>query len=102
MACRNDVGKIIEEMDKKIRLPGVANAWTMPIKNRLDMLSTGVRSSVGIKISGPDLTKIEEIGRRLKRSSIRFREPVRSSPNGWWAAIISTLILSARRSPVTG
>jgi copper/silver efflux system protein len=59
--------KLVEEMDKKIRLPGVANAWTMPIKNRIDMLSTGIRTPVGIKIFGPDLTKIEEIGQRLEK-----------------------------------
>jgi copper/silver efflux system protein len=59
--------KLVDEMDKKIRLPGVANAWTMPIKNRIDMLSTGIRTPVGIKIFGPDLTKIEEIGRHLER-----------------------------------
>ncbi len=58
--------KLVDEMDKKIRLPGVANAWTMPIKNRIDMLSTGIRTPVGIKIFGPELTKIEEIGRRLE------------------------------------
>jgi Cu(I)/Ag(I) efflux system membrane protein CusA/SilA len=58
--------KLVDEMDKKIRLPGVANAWTMPIKNRIDMLSTGIRTPVGIKIFGPDLTKIEEIGRHLE------------------------------------
>jgi Cu(I)/Ag(I) efflux system membrane protein CusA/SilA len=59
--------KLVEEMDKKIRLPGVANAWTMPIKNRIDMLSTGIRTPVGIKIFGPDLTKIEDIGRNLEK-----------------------------------
>jgi len=53
-------------MDKKLRLPGVANAWTMPIKNRIDMLSTGIRTPVGIKIFGPDLQKIEEIGKHLE------------------------------------
>ena len=58
--------KLVDEMDKKIRLPGVANAWTMPIKNRIDMLSTGIRTPVGIKIFGPDLKKIEEIGRKLE------------------------------------
>ena len=58
--------KLVDEMDKKIRLPGVANAWTMPIKNRIDMLSTGIRTPVGIKIFGPDLKTIEEIGRKLE------------------------------------
>jgi Cu(I)/Ag(I) efflux system membrane protein CusA/SilA len=59
--------KLVDEMDKKIRLPGVANAWTMPIKNRIDMLSTGIRTPVGVKIFGPDLTKIEEIGQHLEK-----------------------------------
>ncbi|MGH7825682.1 MAG: efflux RND transporter permease subunit [Candidatus Binatia bacterium] len=58
--------KLVEEMDRKLRLPGVANAWTMPIKNRIDMLSTGIRTPVGIKIFGPDLKKIEEIGKQLE------------------------------------
>src|SRR5512145_139495 len=58
--------KLADEMDKKMRLPGVANAWTMPIKNRIDMLSTGIRTPVGVKISGPDLNKIEEIGKHLE------------------------------------
>jgi Cu(I)/Ag(I) efflux system membrane protein CusA/SilA len=58
--------KLVDEMDKKMRLPGVANAWTMPIKNRIDMLSTGIRTPVGIKIFGPDLAKIEEVGKHLE------------------------------------
>ena len=58
--------KLVDEMDKKIRLPGVANAWTMPIKNRIDMLSTGIRTPVGVKIFGPDLNKIEEIGKHIE------------------------------------
>jgi Cu(I)/Ag(I) efflux system membrane protein CusA/SilA len=58
--------KLVDEMDKKLRLPGVANAWTMPIKNRIDMLSTGIRTPVGIKIFGPELKTIEEIGKRLE------------------------------------
>jgi Cu(I)/Ag(I) efflux system membrane protein CusA/SilA len=58
--------KLVDEMDRALRLPGVANAWTMPIKNRIDMLSTGIRTPVGIKIFGPDLKKIEEIGKQLE------------------------------------
>jgi copper/silver efflux system protein len=53
---------LIDELDRKLRFPGVTNAWTMPIKNRIDMLSTGVRTSIGIKIFGPDLHTIERIG----------------------------------------
>ena len=58
--------ELVAEMDKALRLPGVANAWTMPIKNRIDMLSTGIRTPVGIKIFGPDLNKIEEIGKQIE------------------------------------
>ena len=58
--------KLVAEMDMQMRLPGVANAWTMPIKNRIDMLSTGIRTPIGIKIFGPDLRQIEEIGKKLE------------------------------------
>ncbi len=47
--------KLIDEMNEKMQIPGVTNAWTMPIKARIDMLSTGIRTPVGIKIYGPDL-----------------------------------------------
>lgn len=57
---------IINELDKKMQFPGVSNAWTMPIKARIDMLSTGVRTPVGIKIYGADLKEIEKIGTRLE------------------------------------
>jgi Cu(I)/Ag(I) efflux system membrane protein CusA/SilA len=53
-------------MDAALRLPGVTNAWTMPIKNRIDMLTTGIRTPVGIKIYGPDLKEIEAIGKRVE------------------------------------
>lgn len=54
------------EMDAKLQLPGISNAWTMPIKGRLDMLSTGIRTPVGIKISGPDLATIERVARETE------------------------------------
>jgi Cu(I)/Ag(I) efflux system membrane protein CusA/SilA len=57
---------LVAEMDKALQLPGVSNAWTMPIKARIDMLTTGVRTPVGIKIFGPDLKQIEEIGKHLE------------------------------------
>ncbi len=53
---------LIHEMDAALQLPGISNAWTMPIKGRLDMLSTGIRTPVGIKVSGADLGAIERIG----------------------------------------
>jgi len=55
-----------EELDQLINLPGVTNAWVMPIKTRIDMLATGIKTPVGIKIAGPDLKTIQEIGLQLE------------------------------------
>ncbi len=57
---------LIDEMDQALQFPGVTNAWTMPIKARIDMLTTGVRTPVGIKIFGPDLQEIEQIGKHME------------------------------------
>jgi|SRR5579884_1465611 len=58
--------KLIAEMDEKLQFPGMANIWWMPIQTRTEMLATGVRSSVGIKILGPSLDEIEKIGRQIE------------------------------------
>ena len=58
--------KLEAELDRIVRIPGVANAWTMPIKARVDMLSTGIRTPVGIKIFGPKLDTINEIGAQIE------------------------------------
>jgi len=58
--------ELTSEMDGKLKLPGQVNAWTMPIKGRTDMLTTGVRTPVGIKIYGDDLKKIEQIGKDIE------------------------------------
>ena len=60
------VQRLIDEMDRAIQFPGLTNAWTMPIKTRTDMLSTGIKTPVGIKISGPDLTTLEQIGKEVE------------------------------------
>jgi Cu(I)/Ag(I) efflux system membrane protein CusA/SilA len=57
---------LVAEMNEALRIPGVSNAWTMPIKNRIDMLTTGVRTPVGIKIYGADLRVIEKLGARIE------------------------------------
>ena len=58
--------KLIAELDSKIRFPGLTNAWTMPIKTRIDMLSTGIKTPVGIKISGSELSVLEGIGEEIE------------------------------------
>jgi copper/silver efflux system protein len=58
--------ELVAEMDRALQIPGVTNAWTMPIKNRIDMLTTGVRTPVGIKVFGADLAQIEKIGEQVE------------------------------------
>ena len=60
--------ELMAEMDKAIQFPGVANAWTMPIKTRIDMLSTGIKTPVGIKVSGPDLNVLQEISQNIEQA----------------------------------
>ncbi len=55
-----------QELDSLVKFPGLTNAWVMPIKTRIDMLSTGIKTPVGIKVAGPDLAEIEKIGKRLE------------------------------------
>ncbi|MDX2207749.1 MAG: CusA/CzcA family heavy metal efflux RND transporter [Gemmatimonadales bacterium] len=59
--------RLLREMDSAVRMAGVTNAWTMPIKGRIDMLATGIRTAVGIKIFGPDLDSLQAIGERVER-----------------------------------
>jgi len=60
------VEKLISEMDKALQFPGVSNAWTMPIKARIDMLATGIRTPVGIKVFGTDLAEMENVARQIE------------------------------------
>jgi copper/silver efflux system protein len=59
--------QLVSAMDEAVRMPGVTNAWTMPIKNRIDMLATGVRTPVGVKIYGPNLDTLQQLGERVER-----------------------------------
>jgi copper/silver efflux system protein len=59
--------RLIAELDSLVRLPGVTNAWTMPIRGRIDMLATGVRTPVGVKIFGPDLDTLQGLGEQVER-----------------------------------
>jgi Cu(I)/Ag(I) efflux system membrane protein CusA/SilA len=57
--------RLVEEMDKQLQFPGLTNAWTMPIKTRIDMLSTGIKTPVGIKLMGPDLGVLSDLAQRI-------------------------------------
>ena len=59
--------KIKQELDQLINIPGITNAWVMPIKTRIDMLATGIKTPVGIKVAGPDLKVIQDIGLQLEK-----------------------------------
>ena len=61
------VDALIAEMDKALQFPGVSNAWTMPIKARIDMLSTGIRTPVGVKVIGTDLVEIDRLAKQIER-----------------------------------
>ncbi|OVE76961.1 cation transporter [bacterium F11] len=58
--------KLVHDLDQAMKIPGTTNAWTMPIKTRIDMLTTGIRTPIGIKIYGPDLKRIQTIGEHIE------------------------------------
>jgi Cu(I)/Ag(I) efflux system membrane protein CusA/SilA len=58
--------ELLEDMNARLHIPGTQNAWPMPIKNRIDMLTTGMRTAIGVKVYGPDLKQIERIGEELE------------------------------------
>ena len=69
--------KLIEALDQTVRLPGVTNAWVQPIRTRIDMQSTGIKTPIGIKITGSDLTTIQKVGEQLE-GILQGMEGVRS------------------------
>ena len=60
--------ELMDEMDRAIQFPGLANAWTMPIKTRIDMLSTGIKTPIGIKVSGPDLGVLQSVSENIEQA----------------------------------
>ena len=60
--------ELMDEMDRAIQFPGLANAWTMPIKTRIDMLSTGIKTPIGIKVSGPDLSVLQRVSENIEQA----------------------------------
>lgn len=61
-------GKLIDELNEAVQIPGLTNAWTMPIKTRIDMLSTGIKTPVGIKIAGPNLDTLQLLGKTIEET----------------------------------
>jgi Cu(I)/Ag(I) efflux system membrane protein CusA/SilA len=73
------VEKLIAEMDAALKIPGMGNIWVQPIRNRIDMLATGIKSPVGIKVAGPDLAVVERIGAEIERAL----KPVRGTASAF-------------------
>ncbi len=69
---------LVDEMDRAVRIPGVTNSWTMPIKGRIDMLATGIRTPVGVKIFGPDLTELQRLATEVE-SAVKMVPGTRSA-----------------------
>ena len=88
------------ELDRAVQYTGLTNAWVMPIKTRIDMLATGIKTPVGIKVAGPDLEVIEGIGQQLERVLAGLRAPRRCTRSGSPAAATSMSISTgnARRA----
>lgn len=59
--------KLVEELDKTVSLPGIANVWVPPVRNRTDMLATGIKSPVGIKVNGNNIADIERVARQIEQ-----------------------------------
>ncbi len=59
--------ELVDQMNEALHMPGVSNAWTMPVKNRIDMLTTGIRTPVGVKIFGSDIAVVEQTGRQIEK-----------------------------------
>src|SRR3546814_8951117 len=58
--------KLVEELDRVVQVPGLANVWVPPLRNRIDMLATGIKSPIGVKVSGSDLSQIDRIGAQVE------------------------------------
>lgn len=61
--------KLIEELDRTVRIPGLTNIWIPPIRNRIDMLATGIKSPIGVKVAGSDLTQIDRTTQDIERAA---------------------------------
>jgi hypothetical protein len=94
--------KLIAEMDAALKFPGLANSWTMPIKARIDMLSTGIRTPVGVKVFGKDLETLEKVAQAVEQPCARCRARAAPTPSAWPAATTWTSCRAATSSRATG
>jgi Cu(I)/Ag(I) efflux system membrane protein CusA/SilA len=100
------IDKLIAELDAALQFPGVSNAWTMPIRNRIDMLATGIRTPIGVKIFGRDLSQMEELARQVE--SVLKRVPGTSSAyaerviGGYYLDIVPDRAMLARYGLMIG
>src|SRR5579862_8482826 len=89
-----------DEMSSKLRFPGIPNIWTMPIKNRIDMLSTGVRTPIGIKVLGPDLKVVQHIGEELERYGLSVEDAQAIVTSAIGGDNVTTTVEGRERYPV--
>ena len=98
--------ELMNEMDKAIQFPGLSNAWTMPIKTRLDMLSTGIKTPVGIKVSGPDLNVLQQLSKQIEQLMLTLPETVSAfgdrAVGGYYLDFIISRENAARYGLTTG
>lgn len=93
--------KIIEELDNTVRLPGLANLWVPPIRNRIDMLSTGIKSPIGIKVSGTVLADIDTMAEQIEEVARTVQAWLLRLLSVWKVGVISTLRLTVKKPRVT-
>ena len=96
------IDKIIDELDRTVRLPGLANLWVPPIRNRIDMLSTGIKSPIGIKVSGTVLSDIDATAQSIEAVAKTVPGVVSVRLSDLRAGATSISISTGRKPPATG
>ncbi len=96
------IDKIIEELDRTVRLPGLANLWVPPIRNRIDMLSTGIKSPIGIKVSGTVLSDIDVTAQSIEAVAKTVLVWFPHWLNDWKVDVILMWTLTGKKLPGTG
>lgn len=94
------IDKIIEELDRTVRLPGLANLWVPPIRNRIDMLSTGIKSPIGIKVSGTVLSDIDVTAQSIEAVAKTVPVWFPHWLNDWKVDVILMWTLTGKSFPV--